>query len=186
MELEYYLTYDGKTGKFAGWYENTIHSEVPEPHLVVSTGEYLALRNQLSQGRVLTVEDGKPVVRDLPSPDLQTIKLAKVDQMQRDYAQQQVPFATFTNKAGFTAEYGARASDKAALNEVIDAGKAAWTVNLWLDGKGAPVSPMTFADLQGLAQALDAITPPTHTRLLQCISDVLNAASEEEVHGIAL
>lgn len=183
--LEYFLTYDATNGEFTGWCETSLHVSIPQPSVPVSNEEYLVYRRELSVGRVIHVEGGEIVVGD-HVPDLEATKKSRIDQLNRAYVQQQVPFVSFTNKVGFTAEYGARQTDKDQLKEAIDAGKAAWTVNLWLDGRGAPVSPMTFADLQGLAKALDTVTPPTHSRLLECINAVLSATTVDDVNTVAL
>jgi len=97
---------------------------------------------------------------------------------------------TFTNAAGVTSTYpsgntllinGMRARDM--LAEVIAAGSSAWTLGKWLDTNNV-AQTFTFADLQGLAAAMEAAITLDWTDLVSKIAEVNAATTVAEVQAI--
>jgi len=97
---------------------------------------------------------------------------------------------TFTNAAGVTSTYpsgntllinGMRARDM--LAEVIAAGSSAWTLGKWLDTNNV-AQTFTFADLQGLAAAMEAAITIDWTDLVSKIAEVNAATTVAEVQAI--
>jgi len=83
---------------------------------------------------------------------------------------------SYTTVAGTTAMFSTSAAAIEHLQGVIDEGSAAWTANLWLSNAGVPITPFTFADVQGLAAAIENVDIPKYHDLLKLISEV-NAAT---------
>ena len=97
---------------------------------------------------------------------------------------------TFKNAIGVTSSYpsgntvlinGQRAKD--LLAEIISAGSSAWTLGKWLDVNNIPQT-FTFADLQGLAQAMEAAITLDWTDLITKIAEVNAATTVEAVKSI--
>jgi len=97
---------------------------------------------------------------------------------------------TFKNTAGVTSTYpsgntllmnGMKARDM--LAEVIAAGSSAWTLGKWLDTNNV-AQTFTFADLQGLAAAMEAAITLDWTDLITKIAEVNAATTVAEVQAI--
>ena len=84
---------------------------------------------------------------------------------------------TYTTAAGVTALFSTDAKAVGYLQGVIAAGNAAWTANLWLDSKGTPVTPFTFADVQELAAAIESTETPEYQELLKLIGEINGATT---------
>ena len=79
---------------------------------------------------------------------------------------------SFKNAAGVTSTYAfgntmtsGGANAQALLIQIIGAGSAAWTAGAWKDTNGI-YQAMTFADLQGLAAAIEAMDTPDEQTLI--------------------
>lgn len=83
---------------------------------------------------------------------------------------------TYTTAAGVTALFSTDAKAVGYLQGVIATGSTAWTSNLWLSNSGTPLTPFTFADVQGLAAAIEARDTPDYQELLKLIGEI-NAAT---------
>lgn len=84
---------------------------------------------------------------------------------------------SFRTAAGTTANFPQSNQAKQYLAQCMGAGAAAWTLNLWLDVNNTPVSPFTFADLQGLAAAFEAAEIPEYQDLLTKVAAVQAATT---------
>lgn len=93
---------------------------------------------------------------------------------------------SYTTKAGAAAVFGQSETDKSNLQSAIagSMSSGAWAVGLWLDANGQPVSPFTFADLEGLAAAMSAADAPDFTHLLGKIAEVKAAGSVAAVQAV--
>ncbi len=97
---------------------------------------------------------------------------------------------SFKNAAGVTSTYafGATltpggANAQTLLTQILSAGAAAWTAGVWFDTTGK-AQTMTFADLQGLAAAIEAMETPDEQNLMTKIANVQAATSVEAVQAI--
>ncbi len=96
----------------------------------------------------------------------------------------------FTNSAGVTSSYafgntvapsGSNAQN--LLTQIIAAGSAAWKAGVWFDTNGI-AQTMTFADLQGLAAAIEAMETPDEQALMSKLADVQAATTVAAVQAI--
>ena len=76
---------------------------------------------------------------------------------------------------------GMKASD--LLSQVIAAGSSAWTLGKWIDANDV-AQTFTFADLQGLAAAMEAAVTTDWTDLVAKIAQVNAATSVSAVQAI--
>ena len=58
-------------------------------------------------------------------------------------------------------------------------------MNLWQDKTGAVVTPFTYADLQGLAAAMEAADTPQYVHLLTLIAAVTAATTLAAVAAVS-
>lgn len=93
---------------------------------------------------------------------------------------------SFTNAAGTAATFNQDATAKGNLQDALLASEKSgvWSINLWLTTSGTPVTPFTYADLQGLAAAMDAVDAPDYQQLLTLISQVNAATTITAVQAI--
>lgn len=97
---------------------------------------------------------------------------------------------TFKNAAGVTSTYPSGntiliTGDKAKslLAETIAAGSAAWTLGKWLDTNDV-AQTFIFADLQGLAAAMEAAVTASYETLVSKIAQVNAATTVADVQAI--
>ena len=91
---------------------------------------------------------------------------------------------SYKTAAGTTALFATTPEATGYLQGVIDAGSAAWTANLWLSNAGTPITPFTFADVQGLAAAIEAVETPEYQELLKLIGEVMAATTVSASQGV--
>ena len=91
---------------------------------------------------------------------------------------------SFKTAAGTTAMFSTSAQAISYLQGVIDAGSAAWSANLWLSNAGTPITPFTFADVQGLAAAIEAVETPEYQELLKLIGEVMAATTVAAMQAV--
>jgi len=91
---------------------------------------------------------------------------------------------SYTTAGGIAAMFSTKAEAVSYLQGVIAAGSAAWTANLWLSNAGTPITPFTFADVQGLAAALEAVETPEYQELLKLIGEVMAATTVSAIRAI--
>lgn len=59
-----------------------------------------------------------------------------------------------------------------------------WPPNLWLNASGMPVTPFTWADLEGLSQAIASRTKPEYQVLLSKIAEAMSATTVVAVEAV--
>ena len=123
-------------------------------------------------------------------PTLAEAQATQIAHLQADYQSAINAPVSFTNAAGVTSTYpsgdtilitGQKA--KSLLSEVISAGSSAWTLGKWLDTNNVAQS-FTFADLQGLAGAMESTITLDYTELVSKIAEVQAANTVTEVKSI--
>lgn len=122
-----------------------------------------------------------------PPPTLAQAQATQIAALQAAYQQAVNAPVSFTNAAGTTASFNQDATSIQNLQDVIAAGAAAWAadnLNLWLNTAGQPVTPFTYADLQGLAAAFEAYDVPQYKTLLAQIAAVMAATTVAAVEAI--
>jgi len=131
------------------------------------------------------VPDGSGGVTDAPAAQLlgqaQSAQIAILI-ASRDAAM--LAPVSFTTAGGITAMFSTSTEAISYLQGVIGAGSAAWTANLWLSNAGTPITPFTFADVQGLAAAIEAIETPEYQEMLKLIGEVMAATTVSAVQGV--
>ena len=133
-------------------------------------------------GDVVTVTYG--AVTLLP---LESVQASRIQDLQADYEFQLNQPVSFTTSSGATAVFSQGATAINNLQNVINSGAAAWNsagLNLWMNSSNLPVSPFTFADLQGLASAFGAADIPQYKNLLSRIQQVMTATTADQVVAV--
>lgn len=130
------------------------------------------------------------VVNGVITESLPAAKAEQIALLQSSYKSAVNAPVTFKNAAGVTSTYpsgntvltnGMKAS--ALLAQVIAAGSSAWTLGKWLDTNNI-AQTFTFADLQGLAAAMEAAATVDWTDLVDKIAQVNEATSVSAVQAI--
>lgn len=97
---------------------------------------------------------------------------------------------SFKNAAGVTSSYafgnapapsGTNAQD--LLTQIIAAGAASWKAGVWFDVNGV-AQTMTFADLQGLAAAIETMETPDEQDLMTKLAAVQAATTVAAVQAV--
>ena len=93
---------------------------------------------------------------------------------------------SYTTKAGTTSTFNQSVQDKQNLQNAIAGSLATqnWSLNIWLNQFGQSITPFTFADLEGLAAAMEAADIPDFVNLLSKIAQVQQAATIQEVQAV--
>ena len=159
------------------------HTYVEEPSSYPSN-EIPCTEAQAKNPMAYQVANGQ-VVESLPYAKTSQIALLKAGYQTAINAP-----VTFKNAAGVTSTYpsgntvlinGMRAKD--LLAEVIAAGEAAWTLGKWIDANDV-AQTFTFADLQGLAGAMEAAITLDYTDLVSKIAEVNAATTVSAVQAV--
>ncbi len=123
-------------------------------------------------------------------PTLAQAQSAQIALLKADYQTAINAPVTFTNAAGVTSTYPSGntiliTGDKAKtlLSETISAGASAWTLGKWLDTNDV-AQTFTFADLQGLASAMEAAVTVDYETLVSKIAEVNAASTVSAVQAI--
>jgi hypothetical protein len=92
----------------------------------------------------------------------------------------------FTTAAAHTDIFAADSDSLNNLEAMLTAyaDTQSFPLNLWLNASGVPVTPFTYTDLQGLAQAIASQTTPDYQKLLSKIGDVMAASTVAEVQAV--
>ena len=161
-----------------------VGSHVYPDGFTVPTGYISCTKEQFGVAGTLQVVNGQI------TESLQAAKTAQIALLKAGYQTAINAPVTFKNAAGVTSTYpsgntvlinGMRAKD--LLAEVIAAGEAAWTLGKWLDTNNV-AQTFTFADLQGLAAAMEAAVTTDWTDLVAKIAQVNAATTVAEVQSI--
>jgi hypothetical protein len=94
---------------------------------------------------------------------------------------------SYTTAAGATAVFNQTETAKENLQDALLASEkaGAWSLNVWQSAAGAIVTPFTYADLQGLAAAMEAVDAPDYQTLLGLLAQVAAATTVEAVQAVA-
>lgn len=138
--------------------------------------------------RPITVANGSLVI---PSgPTLGQAQSAQIALLKTGYQTAINAPVSFTNAAGVTSTYPSGntiliTGDKAKtlLAETIAAGASAWTLGKWLDTNDV-AQTFTFADLQGLASAMEAAVTVDYETLVSKIAEVNAATTVTAVQAV--
>ncbi len=180
-----YLTYIPATGVVTGS-GFTPDGTLP-PDSIACTADQ-ALQPQQYQ---VDVAANPPSV--IPAPAAQLLSLAQAAQTAVLKASYQTAISipvSFKNAAGVTSTYtfgnapapsGTNAQD--LLTQIIAAGAASWKAGVWFDVNGI-AQTMTFADLQGLAAAIEAAQTPDEQDLMTKIADVQAATTVAAIQAV--
>lgn len=123
----------------------------------------------------------------ISGPTLAQVQAAHIGQLNNAYQTAITAPVSYTTAAGVPATFAQDAQAKAYLQDAIVAGQKAqaWPLNLWMNTAGSPISPFTYADLQGLAAAMEAAEVPAYQDLLTKIAAVQAATSVAAVQAIS-
>jgi hypothetical protein len=93
---------------------------------------------------------------------------------------------SYTTVGGATATFTQSATNTQNLQNalVASAKSQSWPLNLWLNSSGQPVTPFTYADLQGLAAAMEAADTPEYMDLLTKVAAVNAATTVAAVQSV--
>lgn len=136
------------------------------------------------------VELTEAQVIDARAPSLTEVKSLQVAILQAAYqASINQPIA-FTNAAGVATTYPAGntvslngSTAVQNLSHVLLPGSAAWTMGLWIDADGV-AQTFTFADLGGLAAAMEAVQVYDWQDLIAKIGEVQSCTTVEAVQSV--
>ncbi len=103
---------------------------------------------------------------------LRQAKSAQIALVTKGYEAAIAAPVTYKTAAGTTAMFSTDAKSISYLQSIIAAGSAAWTADLWLSNAGTPITPFTFADVQGLAAAIESADTPDYQELLKLIGEI--------------
>jgi hypothetical protein len=131
------------------------------------------------------VPDGKGGIKSAPAAALlAAAKTAQIAAINAAYEAAVSAPVSFKTAAGTTAMFSPAPKAIGYLQGVIASGSAAWTADLWLSNAGTPITPFTFADVRGLAAAIEAVETPDYHKMLTLISEVNSATTVSAVQGV--
>jgi len=125
-----------------------------------------------------------------PTATLAGAQAAQIAMLQADYVSAINAPVSFKNAAGVTSTYHCGSTlavngmtGQQNLAACIGAGSSAWTMGKWLDVNGV-AQTFTFADLQGLAAAAEAVEVPDWQDLIAKIAAVQAATTVAAVQAV--
>ena len=135
---------------------------------------------------VTAITDAEATLIQNPPPTIAQAQAVQIELLNAAYQAAIVAPVSYTTKAGITAWFSQDAASKTNLLNAIAGATASgnWSLNLWLDTTGHPVTPFTFVDLQGLAAAMESADTPEFTHLLTKIAAVQAATTVAEVQSV--
>lgn len=177
--MPYTLTFNSKGDPIC---HNTYMGNLPE---TLPSGEVIITDSQaFLPASSFQLVNGK-VVESLTAAKSEQIALLKAGYLNAINAP-----VTFKNAAGVTSTYPSGntiliTGDKAKslLAETISAGSAAWTLGKWLDTNDV-AQTFTFADLQGLAAAMESAVTASYETLVSKIAQVNAATTVADVQAV--
>ncbi|WP_164707925.1 DUF4376 domain-containing protein [Paraburkholderia phosphatilytica] len=121
-----------------------------------------------------------------PSATVPGAKAAQIAALNSAYQAAITAPVSYTTAAGTTATFNQDATAKSNLQNAMLASEKAgtWPLNLWLSAGGEAVTPFTYADLQGLAAAMEAVDAPDYTQLLSLVAQVNAATTVAAVQAV--
>jgi hypothetical protein len=164
---------------------------VPSDSILIEDELHDLLVSGLSAGNSIVVTDGLPASTPPTVAQLvATAQKVQVALLQATYQSEINAPVTFKNAAGVTSTYSA--GNVVALNgqtakqnveDSLAVGAAGWTMGLWLDTNNV-AQVFTYADLQGLSDAMGAVVQTDWKILVQKIAAVQAAATVADVQSI--
>ncbi len=117
---------------------------------------------------------------------LQTAQAAQIASLTASYKAAMIAPVTVTLASGTAASFSTDAQSLTNLNEAIAANAAngTWLPNFWYTSAGSTVSPVTYADLHTIAQAIQAAEVPDIQNLHAKVGEVLAATTISAVQVI--
>ena len=181
-----YASYNA-SGTVIGYYDS-VDSPPPATTTVIPITDSQWRGAISSPYQPITVTNGELVI---PSgPTLAQAQSEQIALLKTGYQTAINAPVTFKNSAGVTSTYPSGntiliTGDKAKtlLAETIAAGASAWTLGKWLDTNDV-VQTFTFADLQGLASAMEAAVTVDYETLVSKIAEVNAATTISEVQAV--
>lgn len=159
---------------------NTLHDDM--------NGEALSLPSW-PKGMTQATQAQIDAIRN-PIPTLSQAQAAQISALQDSYQAAINAPVSFKNAAGVTSTYAfgntltlGGTNAQALLTQILSAGSTSWTANVWFDTNGV-AQTMTFADLQGLAAAVEAIETPDEQHLMTKIAAVQAATTVSAVQAV--
>ncbi|WP_233868757.1 hypothetical protein [Paraburkholderia adhaesiva] len=121
-----------------------------------------------------------------PSMSLAEAQAARIAQLRAAWQSAGEAPVSFTTAAGHIDLYACDATSIANLDAMraAHAETCTWLPDLWLNAADQPVTPFTWGDLEGLAQAITNRTPPDYPSLLAKIAAVMAATTIAQVEAI--
>ena len=184
-----YATFDPATGILNARYDAAINTAIPANAVPLDDATFL-LTMQPTTGTWQLVNGACTLV---PQPAAQALAAAQAAQIAALQAAYEVAISapvTFKNAAGVTSTYPAgdtmginRKTATENLANVIASGASAWTMGHWLDTAGV-AQVFTFADLQGLAVAMEAVDVADWQDLVAKIAAVQAATTVAAVQAV--
>lgn len=168
-----------------GWYD----AQTPAM-LSVPPADILILTQAEWDNRLSTPYVQNSVLVAPPAPSaaqlLSAAQTAQISLLQASYAAAIVAPVTVAMASGVTATFATDADTVRNLTEVLTANAKAgtWKPNYWLDVTGAVITPVTFADLQNIAAAIQNVTVPDNQNLHAKIGQVVAATTPAAVAKI--
>ena len=157
----------------------------------ISEQNYTQCEDAVLAGASLQNFAGLPmIVFPVQAPTLAEAQYSQIAALQASYQAAISAPISFKNAAGVTSTYafgntltmgGTNAQE--LLTQILAAGTADWKAGVWFDTSGI-AQAMTFADLQGLAAAVEAMETPDEQNLMTKIAEVQAATTVAAVQAI--
>lgn len=177
------LRFSPSTGCF--YPDDIAYATIPDD-AIEATPEQFAAAMVRAPTETIAVIDGAVQVVPASGPSLEDARAAQIAAVNAAFTARAAAPVTFTTAAGATARFDQTDQARAHLSSCIDAGADEWTANVWLDADNTPVMPFAFADLQGLAAAIDAAHTPSYADFLALVAAIASADTIAAVQAIAL
>jgi len=122
-----------------------------------------------------------------PIPTLATAQHAQITRLTTAYNAAIAAPVSVTLASGVSASFATDAQSLTNLNEAISANmaNATWGPNFWYTANGGTASPVTYADLHTIAQAIQAAEVPDIQNLHTKIGEVMAATTVSTVQAIS-
>ncbi|MGF6604655.1 hypothetical protein P3T23_009411 [Paraburkholderia sp. GAS448] len=167
---------DGQWQLLTDWRGTTYWLDDGTKHTIVALGETLPADALLS-----------PTAPPAPAPPtLDEAKADRIAMLRAGYATALRQPVRFTTQAGMTDAFATDTGSVANLDAVLAACAKTqdFPSGLWLNASGLPVTPFSYADLQGLVQAIANHPAPDYQDLLLKIRDVMAATTIGAVQAV--
>ena len=188
--MNYYLNYDTATGAIkTRFYVGTNDFSIANPPAGTAN---LAVSDTDAQLTMQT--EGYTVVKGIltPPPALTSAQLlanaqaAQITLLQSNYSSAIIAPVSVTLASGVIATFASDTQTVTNLTEVLTANAklATWKPNYWLDANCVVVTPVTYADLQAIAGAIQNMIVPDNQNLHAKIGQVIAATTVTAVQKI--